>query len=141
MTFQNKLITILGPTAVGKTRFAAQLAYKFNGEIISADSRQVYTGMDLGTGKDYEDYDVQNTTVKTHLIDIIEPSQEFNTFEFVKYFKNSFNEIISRNKIPFLVGGTGLFLSSVLQQYSFDEADFESDRKSELEDLRMEELL
>ena len=82
MNFSRKLITVLGPTAVGKTKFASQLAYNFNGEIISADSRQVYIGMDIGTGKDYEDYIVNGTKIKSHLIDVVKPDCEFNLYLF-----------------------------------------------------------
>src|ERR1035437_3325753 len=98
------LITILGPTAVGKTRLSAQLANYFNGEIISADSRQVYKGMDIGTGKDLNDYTIDGNKVPYHLIDIIEPSGEFNLFLFIKLFYEAFRKINSLQKIPFLVG-------------------------------------
>src|SRR3970282_37290 len=103
------LITILGPTATGKTKLAAQLAYKLNGEIISADSRQVYKGMDIGTGKDFSDYLVEGFRVPYHLIDIAEPRSEFNLFLFIEHFKEAFNTITSKNKKPFLTGGTGLY--------------------------------
>src|SRR4030066_1039178 len=105
------LITILGPTATGKTKLAAQLAHRFNGEIISADSRQVYKGMDIGTGKDFSDYFVNDHKIPFHLIDIADPDSEFNLFEFILHFKDAFNKIISKKKIPFLTGGTGLYIS------------------------------
>ncbi len=140
MNYSNKLITILGPTAVGKTKFAAQLAYNFDGEIISADSRQVYIGMDLGTGKDYDDYIVNNSQIKYHLIDIIKPQDEFNLYLFSQHFKNSYNQIIKKNKLPFMVGGTGLFLSSVLQQYKLKPVNFNSDRAKELSKLEISNL-
>jgi len=113
------LITILGPTASGKTSIAAQLAMDFNGEIISADSRQVYRGMDIGTGKDLIEF--QKYNVKYHLIDIIEPSEEYNLFRFTKDFQSAFKLIKSKNKLPILVGGTGLYISAVLQSYILPE--------------------
>jgi tRNA dimethylallyltransferase len=121
------LITILGPTATGKTRIAAELARGINGEIISADSRQVYKGMDIGTGKDL--FEFQRENVKYHLIDIIEPSDEYNLFRFTNDFQSSFKEITKKNKIPILVGGTGLYISAILQSYKLPginvEAEFE----------------
>ena len=137
----NKLITILGPTAVGKTKFVSQLACDFNGEIISADSRQVYIGMDIGTGKDYEDYIVNDQKISSHLIDVVKPECEFNLYLFTQLFKNSFKEIISNKKTPFLVGGTGLYLSSILQKYSLIKIDFDSDRGRELDGLDNTELI
>ena len=134
------LITILGPTAVGKTRLAARLAHKFNGEIISADSRQVYKGMDIGTGKDLSDYTVEGKTVSYHLIDVVNPSEEYNLFLFKQNFQKIFNEIISRRNIPFLVGGTGLYLRSILKDYKLSEADFNSSRFQELNGLDENEL-
>ena len=133
MNFSKKLITILGPTAVGKTKFASQLACDFNGEIISADSRQVYIGMDIGTGKDYEDYNVNGTEIKSHLIDLVKPNCEFNLYLFTQFFKKALSQIKENKKIPFLVGGTGLYLSAVIQNYSLELVDFNSPRFNELE--------
>jgi tRNA dimethylallyltransferase len=110
------LLTILGPTASGKTRIAAQLAKDLNGEIISADSRQVYRGMDVGTGKDLIEF--QKNKVIYHLIDIIEPSEEYNLFRFTKDFESAFEAINSKYKLPILVGGTGLYISAILQSYN-----------------------
>lgn len=135
-----KLITVLGPTAVGKTRMAVKLAGKFDGEIISADSRQVYKRMNIGTGKDIEDYIFNSKPIPYHLIDIVEPTQEYNLFSFRKDFETAFNKINSSKKTPFLVGGTGLYISSVLQNYSLKEVDFETPRKNELENLEIDEL-
>ena len=134
------LITVLGPTATGKTKFAAKLAHKYNGEIISADSRQVYIGMDIGTGKDYNDYIINNTKINYHLIDIIRPKQEFNLFLFKELFAKSFSDVTSRDKLPFLVGGTGLYISSIIQNYDLKKADFNSDRIPELEQKSQDEL-
>ena len=135
-----KLITILGPTAAGKTGLAAQLAYRFNGEIISADSRQVYRGMDLGTGKDYADYNVNGTIIPFHLIDVTDPDNEFNLFEFAKYFLEAFGQIKSRGKFPILCGGTGLYISAVVQNYKLRQTDFNSDKRSKYEGMSIEEL-
>ena len=126
------LITILGPTATGKTKLAAQLACEFNGEIISADSRQVYKGMDIGTGKDLTDYNINGKKIPFHLIDIISPREEFNLFLFKKYFNEAFTEVSKRNKLPFLAGGTGLYLSSVLQSYKLRKSITDNDRIMEL---------
>jgi tRNA dimethylallyltransferase len=120
---QYNLVVILGPTAAGKTRLAAQLAYEFGGEIISADSRQVYRRMDIGTGKDYKDYIVNNTAVPHHLIDIAEPAEEYNLFRFRQDFYNVFDEITGRGKVPFLTGGTGLYIDSILKNYDLKKAE------------------
>ncbi len=119
------LITILGCTATGKTKLAVQLAYCFNGEIISADSRQVYRGMNIGTGKDLSEYSINGKQIPFHLIDIIDPTEEFNLYSYQQLFYKSFYDIKIRNKLPFLVGGTGMYLSSVLQNYNLSKADFE----------------
>jgi tRNA dimethylallyltransferase len=134
------LITILGPTATGKTKLAAKLAHKFNGEIISADSRQVYVGMDIGTGKDLTDYVVDGDKIPYHLIDIIHPREEFNLFMFKEFFAKIYSDITRRKKMPFLVGGTGLYLSSILQRYDLKKADFNSARFKELEQFTVDEL-
>jgi len=134
------LITILGPTATGKTKLAAQLAHKYNGEIISADSRQVYIGMDIGTGKDFSDYIINQQQIKYHLINVIHPSEEFNLFMFKELFAKAFNEITSRGKLPFLVGGTGLYISSIIQNYDLKKADFDSNKIAELENKSLDEL-
>jgi tRNA dimethylallyltransferase len=111
------LICVLGPTASGKTRFAAVLAHSIGGEIISADSRQVYRGMDIGTGKDYTDYLIENTAVPYHLIDIVNAGVEYNVFEYQKDFYRVFNEIQDRGIMPVVCGGTGLYIEAVLKGY------------------------
>lgn len=111
------LIVILGPTASGKTRLAVRLAKDLGSEIISADSRQVYKGMDIGTGKDREDYTVNGVAIPYHMIDIIEPDYEFNVFEFQKRFYQIFSMITSRGLLPILCGGTGLYIDAVLRKY------------------------
>ncbi|MFC2135304.1 tRNA (adenosine(37)-N6)-dimethylallyltransferase MiaA [Bacteroidota bacterium] len=137
---QFNLITILGPTAVGKTSLAAKLAHRFNGEIISADSRQVYRKLDIGTGKDLADYNVNGDPVLYHLIDVASPNEEFNLFRFNKLFYEAFDLIEQNNKVPFLVGGTGLFLYSVLKGYDLKEVDFNTPRFTELEKTDLDEL-
>ena len=134
------LITILGPTAVGKTRLAALLADSFKGEIISADSRQVYKGMDIGTGKDLKEYEVNGKPISYHLIDIIQPSEEYNLYRFWEDFKKAYSEISGRKKTPFLVGGTGLYLSSILQNYNLPKVEFSGDKIRLLEKSGIEEL-
>lgn len=133
------LITILGPTATGKTKLAVQLANHFNGEIISADSRQVYRGMNIGTGKDLSDYFINDHQIAYHLIDIIEPSEEFDVYNYQQLFYQAFEDISKRNKLPFVVGGTGMYLSSILQDYKFNKADFEKVQR-EYSTLNDEEL-
>lgn len=137
---KEKLIVILGPTAVGKTRFAVRLADKFNGEIISADSRQVYKHMDIGTGKDLNDYKIGDREIPYHLIDIIEPTEEFDLFHFRKLFKDAFEKITFKNHVPLLVGGTGLYIHSVLKNYKMSEVEFDTVRHKELEQLSIEKL-
>ena len=132
------LLTVLGPTATGKTNLAIKLAKDFNGEIISADSRQVYQGMDVGTGKDLNE--IKESKIKYHLIDICEPTEEYNLFRFTNDFKNSFTEIKNKNKLPVLVGGTGLYLSSVLQSYNLPKAENNIDKLKKLRSLSLNEL-
>jgi len=112
-----QLIVILGPTASGKTTLATALASQMEGEIISADSRQVYRGMTIGTGKDLEDYECCGRSIPYHLIDIVDPGYEYNVFEFQKDFLQAYNTIVVRKKQPILCGGTGMYLDSVLEQY------------------------
>lgn len=134
------LITILGPTATGKTKLAARLANELNGEIISSDSRQVYKYMNIGTGKDLKDYIVEGQTISYHLIDIAEPTEEYNLYRFTIDFYNAYNKIKEKKKTPFLVGGTGLYVSSIIQNYKLKQADFNSLRRKELEELSEPQL-
>ena len=134
------LITILGPTATGKTKLAARLANELNGEIISSDSRQVYKYMNIGTGKDLKDYIVKGQTISYHLIDIAEPTEEYNLYRFTIDFYNAYNKIKEKKKTPFLVGGTGLYVSSIIQNYKLKQADFNSLRRKELEELSEPQL-
>lgn len=134
------LITVLGPTAAGKTRLAALLASEFNGEIISADSRQVYKRMDIGTGKDYDDYLVNGKPIPFYLIDIAEPSEEFNLYLFKEKFFEVFGIINNNNKTPFLAGGTGLYLNSIIKNYQLTKAVPSKERIDELNSLTEDEL-
>ena len=130
------LLVILGPTATGKTRIGVQIARCLGGEIISADSRQVYRGMDLGTGKDIGEYG----DIPYHLIDIKNPGEEFNVFEFKQAFVQAFHSIRSRGKLPLLVGGTGLYLESILLRYSLPEVPENPTFRSELSVCSLSEL-
>ncbi|MCQ2112865.1 MAG: tRNA (adenosine(37)-N6)-dimethylallyltransferase MiaA [Bacteroidaceae bacterium] len=114
------LLTITGPTACGKTSFAANVAYHLGGEILSADSRQVYRRMDIGTGKDLADYTVNGTAIPYHLIDIAEPGTKYNVYRFQHDFHIAYADIKSRGKLPILCGGTGLYVESILKNYEFD---------------------
>jgi tRNA dimethylallyltransferase len=111
------LITILGPTASGKTQLASNIALKLHGEIISGDSRQVYKGMNLGTVKDYHDYKVEGSTIPYHLIDVLEAGSKYNVYEFQKDFFRVYDEIRNRKNQPILCGGSGLYLEAVLKGY------------------------
>jgi tRNA dimethylallyltransferase len=128
-----RLVCLLGPTATGKTRVAALVASMTGGEVVSADSRQVYRRMDLGTGKDLDDYRVDDTTVRTHLIDIVDPGYEYNLFEFKCDAVAAIGAIHDRGALPILCGGTGLYLSAVLQDYPLLAAPPDPVRHAELE--------
>ena len=120
----NHLLTILGPTACGKTTFAAHLAYEMDGEIISADSRQVYRGMDIGTGKDLADYHVKDRDIPYHLIDIVDAGVRYNVYEWQRGFLDAYADIVERGKTPILCGGTGMYIESVIKGYEFDGRTF-----------------
>ena len=130
------LIVVLGPTASGKTALGVKLAEQFKGEIISADSRQVYKGMDIGSGKDLDEYG----DTPYHLIDIVEPGYEFNVFEFQKRFCEAFSAIEHQQHLPLLVGGTGLYLESVLSQYQFTEVAVNAELRENLATQSHDEL-
>lgn len=135
------LIVILGPTASGKTRLGARLAKEIGSEIISADSRQVYRGMDIGTGKDLADYIVDGVSVPHHLIDMVEPAEEFSVYDYQQAFYKCFEEIESHGKIPVLVGGTGMYLESVLLGYDMPRAPANQALRAGLEAKSIEELI
>jgi tRNA dimethylallyltransferase len=134
------LVVILGPTASGKTEVAARLAWDLHGEIISADSRQVYRGMDIGTGKDLNQYIINAKKIPYHMIDIIDPRCEFNLFEFQKMFYKIFSQIRNKGNLPVLVGGTGLYLQAVLSGYKMPLAPPEPELRKDLDQKSIEEL-
>ena len=134
------LITILGPTASGKTPFAAALAYELNTEIISADSRQIYKGMDLGTGKDLADYTINGYTIPYHLIDIADPGYKYNVFEYQRDFLIAYETIKQKGKLPVLCGGTGMYLESVLKGYKLLPVPENPKLRARLADKSLEEL-
>ena len=134
------LITILGPTASGKTPLAAALADKLQTEIISADSRQVYRRMDLGTGKDLADYAVNGHVIPFHLIDIVEPGTKYNVFEYQRDFLKAYQEVAAKGKLPILCGGTGMYLESVLKGYRLLPVPENPALRASLEGKSLEEL-
>jgi tRNA dimethylallyltransferase len=134
------LITILGPTASGKTPLAASLADRLGAEIISGDSRQVYRRMDLGTGKDLVDYTVEGRQVPYHLIDIVEPGYKYNVFEYQRDFLKAYEEITAKNKLPILCGGTGMYIESVLKGYRLLPVPENPELRASLEGKTLEEL-
>ena len=134
------LITILGPTASGKTPLAAALADRLGTEIISGDSRQVYRRMDLGTGKDLVDYVVDGRPVPYHLIDIVEPGYKYNVFEYQRDFLKAYEEITDKGKLPILCGGTGMYIESVLKGYRLLPVPENPELRASLEGKSLEEL-
>ena len=127
------LVTVLGHTAAGKTAFAAQLASRIGGEIISADSRQVYRGMDIGTGKDYEDYLVGGKRIPSHLLDILDAGYEYNVYLFKQDFQRVCTDITERNMMPVLCGGSGLYIESVLRDYQMLQVPINPELRVDLE--------
>lgn len=136
MKVGKQMITILGPTASGKTPLAAALAKKVGGEIISADSRQVYRRMDIGTGKDLADYD----GVPYHLIDICEPGTKYNLFQYQQDFFDAYQDILSRGAQPILCGGTGLYIEAVLKGYHLSPVPQNPVLRQQLEGKTLDEL-
>ena len=134
------LITILGPTASGKTPLAAALADRLGTEIISGDSRQVYRRMDLGTGKDLVDYVVDGRPVPYHLIDIVEPGYKYNVFEYQRDFLKAYEEITDKGKLPILCGGTGMYIESVLKGYRLLPVPENPELRASLDGKSLEEL-
>lgn len=127
------LIVVTGPTATGKTGFASALADKLDGEIISADSRQVYRGMTIGTGKDIGEYTVSGKDIPYHLIDICDAGEEYNVFRFKHDFESVYSDITARGKTPVLCGGSGLYIESVLKDYGLIDVPSDTKLRKELE--------
>ncbi|WP_375545270.1 tRNA (adenosine(37)-N6)-dimethylallyltransferase MiaA [Niallia taxi] len=133
LTDKEKVIVLIGPTAVGKTKLSIELAKKFNGEIISGDSMQIYRGMDIGTAKITND---EMEGIPHHLIDIVDPDEAFSVAEFQTLVRSKIKDITNRGKVPFIVGGTGLYIQSVLYDYQFQEAPTaDADYRASLEAL------
>jgi len=139
-TGKYNLITVLGPTASGKTAVAAKIASMLDGEVISADSRQVYRGMDLGTGKDYADYVVDGKHIAYHLIDIVDAGYEYNVYEYQKDFLRVFAEITANHKLPIMCGGSGLYLEAVLKNYKLIRVPVNEELRKSLDDKLIWEL-
>ncbi len=135
-----QLLTILGPTASGKTAVATNAALRLNGEVISADSRQVYRGMDLGTGKDYEDYLIDGKEIPYHLIDIVDAGYEYNVFEYQNDFLKAYAEINERGNFPVLCGGSGLYLEAILKNYKLIQVPKNDELRQQLESKSLGEL-
>ena len=140
LCIMKRMITILGPTASGKTPVAACLAAMIGGEIISADSRQVYRRMDIGTGKDLADYTVDGRQVPYHLIDIREPGTKYNLFEYQQDFFDAYQQIQERGAVPILCGGTGLYIEAVLKGYKLSPVPQNQELRCSLEGKSLDEL-
>ncbi|MFY7826990.1 MAG: tRNA (adenosine(37)-N6)-dimethylallyltransferase MiaA [Flectobacillus sp.] len=138
---QYDLITILGPTASGKTHLAVQLADWLDAEIISADSRQVYRGMNLGTGKDLDEYTLEGKTIPYHLIDVVDAGQSYHIFQFQKDFQEAFNAIKNKGKMAILCGGSGLYLEAVLRGFQYTAVPIDETLRAELLNFAHEELI
>jgi tRNA dimethylallyltransferase len=134
------LLVVTGPTASGKTALAVAIAKRVGGEIISADSRQVYRGMNLGTGKDYDDYLIDGTRIPYHLIDIVEPGYKYNVFEYQRDFINVYTGLKFRNLFPIICGGSGMYTDSIITGYKMVEVPPDSGLRAELEKKPMEQL-
>jgi tRNA dimethylallyltransferase len=134
------LLVITGPTASGKTSLASAVSERLDGEIISADSRQVYREMNIGTGKDYKDYLVNGKLIPVHLLDIVDPGYKFNVFEYQKCFIESFRDIKSRDKFPVVCGGSGMYVDSIVSGYKLIEVPPDEKFRKVLEEKSIEEL-
>jgi len=135
------LLVILGPTATGKTQLAVQLAHKLSGEIISADSRQVYRGMDIGTGKDLNEYNFKGVSIPYHLIDIVAPIEEYNVAQFQRDFQRVYSDIKERKKLPILCGGTGFYIKAVLMDFQLPKTEPDKQLRQELEAWKLGDLI
>ena len=134
------LITILGPTASGKTTLAVALAAHLDTEIISADSRQIYRSMDIGTGKDLAEYSYEGKQIPYHLIDICPPGYKYNLFEYIRDYHQAYDDIVARGKTPILCGGTGLYIEAVLKGYALPPVPENPELRQSLADKTLPEL-
>jgi tRNA dimethylallyltransferase len=139
--FKSGLSVVLGPTATGKTQLAVQLAHKLGGEIISADSRQVYRGMDIGTGKDLNEYNFKDVSIPYHLIDIVAPIEEYNVAQFQRDFQRVYSDIKERKKLPILCGGTGFYIKAVLMDFQLPKTEPDKQLRQKLENWELEDLI
>lgn len=137
---KERLIVVVGPTACGKTAFATRLALMTDGEILSGDSRQVYRGMDIGTGKDLPDYTIDGKKIPYHLIDIADPGEKYNVYRYQQDFAEAYADITARGKQPILCGGSGLYVEAVIKNYSLLSAPPNPALRAELEGKTMDEL-
>ena len=140
MTEACNLIAVIGPTASGKTSLAAHLASRMNGEVISADSRQVYRHMNLGTGKDYDDYTVNGVRIPCHLLDIAEPGYKYSVFEYQRDFFHAFTDIHSRGKMPVLCGGSGMYIDAAVKGYKLVDVPRNEELRKDLHSKSQDEL-
>jgi tRNA dimethylallyltransferase len=140
MTEAFNLIAVIGPTASGKTSLAASLASRMNGEIISADSRQVYRHMNLGTGKDYGEYIVNGIRIESHLIDIAEPGYKYSVFEYQRDFFHVFTDIHKRGKMPVLCGGSGMYIDAAVKGYKMVDVPYNAELRKDLQGKSLDEL-
>jgi len=134
------LIAVIGPTASGKTSLAAHLAFRMNGEVISADSRQIYRQMNLGTGKDYHDYIVNGIIVPSHLLDIAEPGYKYSVFEYQRDFFRAFSDIRNRGKMPVLCGGSGMYIDAALKGYQLIDVPDNEQLRKDLREKSLDEM-
>lgn len=140
MSSNYNCVIVLGPTAVGKTSIGVQIAHKFNGEIISADSRQTYRHLDIGSGKDLAEYTVDGTPIPYHLIDIIDLPDEYTVYNYQQDFYRAFKDIQSRGKLPVVVGGTGMYIDSIVRDYQLVNLPENPELRAQLEATPLEEL-
>ncbi|MBR4791116.1 MAG: tRNA (adenosine(37)-N6)-dimethylallyltransferase MiaA [Treponema sp.] len=140
MSSNYNCVIVLGPTAVGKTSIGVQIAHKFNGEIISADSRQTYRHLDIGSGKDLAEYTVDGQQIPYHLIDIIDLPDEYTVYNYQQDFYRAFKDIQSRGKLPVVVGGTGMYIDAIVRDYQLVNLPENSELHAQLEATPLEEL-
>lgn len=137
----NKVVVIVGPTSSGKTKLGVRLAYHFQGEIVSADSRQVYKGMDIGTGKDLPDYNYRGRDIRYHLIDVASPTQPYNLSRYQAQAKKAITGIQSASKLPIIVGGSGLYVQALIDNYDLSDLVTKREQRDKLEQLGAEKLM